>query len=136
MTRPNLFKANIAKKLAAKLGPKVLAATLTRKAAGTRGAGALTAGQVVGASEVSYTCRGFTDEFDASKIQNGKGGGPAVYGSLIAANLRTITILGGSLPDDIDPKPGDVITIEGADWYVLDVFRDPAGATFECVGRL
>jgi len=136
MARPDIFKAKVAKKLNKALGPKVLAATLTRKTAGTRGAGALTAGQTVGASEGTYSCKGFTDDFDASKIQNGKGGGPAVYGSLIEANKRMITILGGSLPDDIDPKTGDVITIEGKDWYILDVFRDPAGATFECVGRL
>lgn len=136
MTRPNIFGANIAAVVNRALARHLLAGTLTRTTPGTRDASALTEGQTVGATTESWDIRGFVDDFQGAKVQGNNAGGPAVYGSLVSTGYRNITILGGSLPDSIDPKTGDVVTIEGQDWHILEVSRDPVGATFECVGRL
>lgn len=124
--RPNLFGANIAGEVNAALGPGLLPATLTRTTAGTRDPPALSGGETVGQASASYACRGFLDEYTAREIT----------GTLVRASDRKAVLLGKSLPDDIDPMPGDVIAIEGANWRIVGpVKRDPAGATFTCPVR-
>lgn len=126
MTRPDLFNANIAGAINSALGPLVLSATLTRHTHGTRNPASVTAGLTVGATTTAYPCKGFIDEW--SKANEPK--------TLVEENDRKIVLLGGSLPDAIDPQTGDTITIEGRDYIVTGpVMRDPAGATFTCRGR-
>jgi len=132
--RPNIFGANIAAQIAKGLGPLMLPATLIKKTAGTRGAGVLTEGRNVGDSTTSYACKGFVDEYKQSHLGAGAGREGA---TLIQEGDRKITLLGGTLPDAIDPAPGDLITIEGETYTIAGpVKRDPAAATFECQGRL
>lgn len=136
MGRPNLFNANIAGAINAALGPNVLDATLTRHTHGTRNPAAVTGGQTVGATTTGYPCKGFIDEWTSGRLGSTaeRFGGRA--GSLVEENDRKIILLGASLPDAIDPQPGDTITIEGRDYTVTGpVDRDPAGATFTCRGR-
>jgi hypothetical protein len=122
--RPNLFGANIAQELYSALGRSVLAATLTRVTAGSRGD--ITAGRVTGEASATYPCRGWCEEFNAREID----------GTVVRKGDRKIAILGKSLPDAIDPQPGDVIVIEGRAWKVVTPSkRDPAGAVFICAGR-
>ncbi len=125
--RPSLFGVPIAKVLASAMGAGLLPATLIRKTAGTRTPGALTGGQNDGDTTATYSCRGFIDSYSQRHAK----------GSLIQEGDRKITLLGGTLPDTIDPQPGDQITIEGGTYTIVGpVDRDPAAATFECQGRL
>ncbi len=131
--RPNLFGANIAATLAAAMGPLMLSATLIRKTAGARAPGDLTGGRNTGAQTDSYSCRGFVDEYNQRHIGAARGREDR---TLIQAGDRKITLFGGTLPTAIDPRPGDLIRIEGATYTIVGpVKRDPAGATFECQGR-
>lgn len=123
--RPNLFNANIAGKIATGLGKHMLAATLHRKTPGTRDPADPTAGLTVGASVADYGCRGMTADYTDKQID----------GTLIKVGDRKILLLGGTLPDVIDPAPGDDITIEGRRWVVIRAQRDPAGAGFTCQVR-
>jgi hypothetical protein len=126
MGRPNLFGANIAGAILSALGPGVLDATLVRRTAGTRPVGQVTAGLTSGETQVSYPCKGFIDEWGKFRTE----------ASLTEENDRKILLLGASLPDDIDPRPGDLITIEARTYTIIGpVDRDPAGATFTCRGR-
>jgi hypothetical protein len=126
MGRPDLFGADIAGAIMEALGDGLLDATLTRVTPGTRNGSALTAGRVVGEVVTSYACKGFTDDYSNRDID----------GTTIRNGDRKILLLGKSLPDAIDPQPGDLITIEGRAWRISGpVKRDPAGATFECQVR-
>jgi len=134
--RPNLFGANMARKIAHGLGRHMLVCYLTRPIAGARNPAALTAGTTVGASSQSWTCRGMAELYSDHEIEGFRFRGSMLDGTLTRASMRRVTILGGSLPDDVDPQPNDVITIEGAAWRIDGalggVERDPAGAVFTC----
>jgi hypothetical protein len=125
MTRPDLFGADICGAIFDALGDSMLAATLTRTTPGTRAGGALTGGQTVSPTTTVYDCRGMCEDYTTREID----------GTNVRQGDRKIMLLGGSLPDDVDPQPGDVIAIEGASWKVVRVERDPAGATFSCQAR-
>lgn len=125
MTRPNLFGANIAGAIFDAMGSDMLPATLTRVTGGTRNPASLTGGPVVDETATDYACRGFVESYTAREID----------GTLVRDSDRKVILLGGSLPDDIDPRPGDRVNIEGETWKVVRVERDPAGATFTCQAR-
>lgn len=48
----------------------------------------------------------------------------------IPAAERKIIILGGSVSRV--PKAGDVVTVQGGSWEIIEIKRDPAAATYEC----
>lgn len=134
MARPDLFGADIAGAIFDALGNDVLDATLTRRntaLTGARDPAELTAGRttfdVSEAETTAWSCKGFVDHYRDGQID----------GTLIQRGDRKIVLLGKSLPDDIDPEPGMLITIEGAQWRIIEggVMRDPAGATFTCQVR-
>ena len=118
--RPNIFKAKIAKRINKALGKQMLPAVLI-KIENVKDVNDSTKMTV---EEVSYKARGFTEITDVYTKS----------GSLIARNAYVISILGGSLPDNISPIPGDKITIEGSTKKIAEdgVSRDPAGAIFQC----
>lgn len=135
MARPVLFGVDIAGELNRAMGPLMLAATLTRTTPGTRPAGQLTAGLTNGDTTTAYPCRGFTEEWREGRLGSTADGGRAQ--TLVRAGDRKISIFGASLPDAIDPRDGDTITIEGATYTIVgDVTRDPVAAVFVCRGRL
>jgi hypothetical protein len=124
--RPNLFNADIAGKIHNALASKVLPATLTRPVPGARDANALAGGPAVGATSTAWPCKGFCAEYNSREFD----------GTKVRFGDRKIILLGKSLPDDIDPQPGDKVIIEGKVWEIVNrVERDPAGATFTCQGR-
>jgi hypothetical protein len=136
MGRPNLFGADIAGAIFAALGSQVLDATLTRTTAGTRTPGSLTAGQTSGEAETSYPCKGFIDSWSDFRLGATAERYGGRSGTLVEDSDRKIILLGKSLPDDIDPRPGDMITIEDRVYTIVGpVERDPAGATFTCRGQ-
>ena len=125
--RPNLFNAQIHKKISSALGKHMLDAVLTKTTAGTRDGSALTGGRTVSENDTTHNCKGFTDAYKETEID----------GTSIKMGDRKIVILGGTLPDAVDPEPGDTITIEGVEWRIVPsgVMRDPVGATFTCQVR-
>jgi len=136
MARPKLFGVDIAGEIARGLGSQMLDAVLTKVTPGTRGAGSLTAGRTVDAVSTAYPCKGFTEAYSDFHLGATAGVNGGRDSSLIMAGDRKVTLFGGTLPDAIDPKPGDTITIEGETWRIVgDVKRDPVAATFICQGR-
>ena len=79
--------------------------------------------------ETSYTVEGYVDKTGSNRVQ--------------AEDFRqvgqehaddwTVVIMGKSLPANIEPRPSDKITAEGATKTIEKVDRDPAGATYTCL---
>ena len=119
---PNIFGVDIQGKINQALGPLVFDITLTVVTPGTRGA-EITAGTQP--TEDTYTVKGFIDEYTDREREN----------TIIQKGDRKITLLGGSLPSGITPKPNDKLTINGETKRIVDVQVDPAAATYECQVR-
>lgn len=111
----NLFGVNIKGIVASALGPGLLAATLIQR---ERGARSGTAGAAV--TETSYPCKGVVEDFALTVID----------GTNIQRGDRRVLLLGGTLPDGVEPRIGDRVTIEGGTRTVVNVQRDPAGASY------
>ncbi|MHA1859155.1 MAG: hypothetical protein ACTSUU_06890 [Candidatus Thorarchaeota archaeon] len=116
---PNIFGANIDREIANALGPLVFSLTLTKSEPSTRTD--VTDGRTN--VETSYIGRGFIDDYRDSRID----------GTIILTGDRVVTILGASI--SIVPEPEDTVNIEGQNWKIIKVARDPAGATYECQVR-
>ena len=113
-----LFGIDIAGIVASAIGPGVLDATLTRVTPGTRGAD-LTAGTQP--TTATYACKGFMDSKDHKSIN----------GTLVTNGDVIIVLIGGTISSgSISPETNDQILIEGANYVVSGLDRDPAGATF------
>lgn len=134
MARPDIFGADIAGAIFDALGGDVFDATLTRRntaSLGDRDPASLTAGLTTfddpEDAETAWAAKGFIDHYRDGQID----------GTLIQRGDRKIILLGKSLPDSVDPEPGDAITIEGIAWRIVEagVMRDPSGATFTCQVR-
>lgn len=125
MARHSLFGVDIASELHSAFAGGLLPATLARTAPGTRNPSALAGGTTVGATTATYPCEGICDSYTQREID----------GTRVRIGDRKILLLAKSLPDAVDPQPGDSITIEGRAWSVVNVDRDPAAATFTCQGR-
>ena len=124
MAQPDIFKAQIAKKVRKALGPLVFDITLKKVITGTRGSD-LTAG--TNPTTGTHTVKGFVDTYRDSQID----------GTLIKSTDRKIVILGDSLLSGVEPEPSDTITAEGSELTIVPggVRRDPAGATYTCQCR-
>lgn len=124
MVRPNIFGANIAKRLNSALGSRTFKLTLRVETIVTDPADVT---ETIVQDTVEHPCNGFIDNYRSSDID----------GTRILAGDRKITLFGASLPTDVDPQPGNYILAEGQAWKIVgDVVRDPAGATYECQSRL
>jgi len=119
---PNIFNANIAKKIDKAMGKLLLPVVLQKFS------------QIRDPDNSSkniktftpHKCRGFTEDYDEKTLS----------GTLVAIGDKKITVLGASFSvDNVYPVAGDRITIEGETRTVIKVKRDPAGATFECQSR-
>lgn len=122
MSGPNIFGADIAGKILKGLGPLVFDVTLKSTTQGARGV-ALTGG--TNPSSVDYTVKGFVSDYTEYQID----------GTIIQKGDRVVVILGASLPDGVIPKPDDQVVAEGKTGVVINVTRDPAGATYQCQWR-
>ena len=113
-----LFGIDIAGIVASAIGPGVLDATLTRVIPGTRGANP-TAG--TNPTTTAYACKGFIDAKSRESIG----------GTLVKDGDEIIILIGGTISGgSVSPEISDKVTIEGADYKVSGLDRDPAGATF------
>jgi len=120
----DIFKQNIAGKLASAMGPLLFDIILIKVAVGARTGGALTAGPAL--TETSYTVKGFTDSY-AEELTDGQN---------VQQNDLKVSILGATLPSGILPEIGDKVTSEdGSTKKIIQVDRDPAGAIYGCQVR-
>jgi len=123
---PNIFGANIDKRIATALSSKVFDVVLISVVPGTRTPGALTAG--TNSTETSSTVKGFVDVHKGRHVV-------AEDGTLVERGDRVVAILGGTLPTGTVPKVNDKVTAEGTTLRIVHVERDPAGAVYECAVR-
>lgn len=120
LVTPDIFGVNIAGELNKALGPLVFDLTLTVVTPSTRDD--ITDGTQP--TTTNYTVKGFVDDYKERQID----------GTIIQEGDQKITLLGGSL-GSIVPKPNDKITAETRTKTIIDVERDPAGATYLCQVR-
>lgn len=103
--------------------------TLIKVTPGTRTGGSVSGG--TNPTQVNYAATGFVEAYDSDDID----------GSLIQADDRKISILGGSLPAGIVPTANDMVAIadpSGApQTYVIvsPVLGDGVGAVYTAQGR-
>jgi hypothetical protein len=120
----NLFGANISKQIANALGSKLLAATLVKRTPGTRDP--TNPGGGTQPTEVSYSCRGFVDDYKTGHID----------GDLVKVGDRKVTLLGDTISrGSVVPSANDKVTIEGRTYSVVAVTRDPDAATYTLQAR-
>lgn len=114
---------NVAKLVAKYLGKQkdlgITAATLTLKTPGSRTVGAETSG--TNPTSVSYPCKAFVDV--VNKLMDG---------TLVAEGRSVLSVLGGTLPAGVKPKPTATIVHKGITYKVTRVATDPAGAVHQC----
>lgn len=95
--------------------------TLTKAIPGTRTPGDLIGG--TNPTTTDYEFRGFIE----NKSQNRQDG------TLVVDEGQIVSILGNSLPNNIEPETNDVVTIEGVRYTITAIAsRDPAAALYEC----
>jgi hypothetical protein len=102
----------------------VTAATLTKKTPGTRTPGSESAG--TNPTSAAHACEGIVRSFDTGLID----------GTIVRREDRRISLFIATLPEGVEPKPGDRIAIQGATYVVQEgVERDAAKFMFTCHGR-
>lgn len=99
--------------------------TLVKVAPSTRTPGSASGG--LNPVSTSYDCYGFIGDYSAYSMAN----------SLVVVGARKISIIGGSLDDDIIPAPSDAIvdSDDGSTWRIVTpggVTDNSNGALFEC----
>lgn len=118
-----LFGIDIAGIVDDNISDGVLPATLTKVTDGTRDSNNLAGG--LNPVETPYSARGFIDSYTDDQINN----------TTILRNDRQITLIGNSIEGLQIPATGDIITIEGSAFDIINVTRDPAAATYVCQAR-
>lgn len=116
---PNIFNAGIASQVASALSGMLQPATLVVMVPSLRGD--ITAGNRP--RRVEYQTRGFISHYADNLVD----------GTRIQFGDRKAVILGQPL--SIPPSPGDLVNLEGRDWSIVSVTRDPAGAIYSCQVR-
>lgn len=119
MAQPN--PKTIARILGKSLAVK--SATLSRITPGARTAGAVSGG--TNPTTATYAARGFVATLRKKKIG----------GTDVEETDRVVCLLAATIADGQKPKTGDKIAIDGSAMRVIDVERDPFGATYLCLCR-
>lgn len=116
-----LFGVDIAKEISKGFqGAGGLRPLILRKfTKGTATIGALTAG--TNDVPVEHSGQGFVEPINARKGR-----------TLVKGATSDVSILGGSLPDGIEPEANDQVDLDGTTWTLLDSETDPAAALFVC----
>lgn len=120
---PKLFGVDIAGEINKGMGSGLLDATLTKVTPGTRTGGSLTGG--TNPTTTTHAAKGFIDDYQDTQID----------GTIIQDGDRMVVLLGASIADSAIPTPGDRVTIEGSEFNIVRVKRDPAAATYTCQVR-
>lgn len=118
---PDIFGVDIAGKINKALGNLVFDLTLHKQAAGTRTA--LTGG--TNPVDTDHSGKGFVSDYRDTQVD----------GTIVQRGDRKTIILGASLPTGVVPVAGDRVTIEGVERTIINVERDPAGATYVLQSR-
>lgn len=121
-----LFGINISKLINDNVGTGVLDATLTKVTESSRTGGSLDDGRVT--TTTTFACKGFIDQ----QMQRG------LDGTLVDDGTKTIVLIGDSINGGAAasaPDSGDRITIEGTEYNIQTIDRDPAAATYTCICR-
>ena len=114
-----LFGVDIAGIVNKEISPGLLSATLVKRNAGTRTAGSLTGGTQP--SETSKTARGISQPLSSLRAD-----------TVVEDATAAILLIGDSIQDLAVPVTGDEINIEGVNYTIVRVDRDPAAATYIC----
>ena len=131
---PKLISGYIRREIQSKFGPHTLDAVLIKPTSGVRTPGSPSAG--TNPSEPRYECNGFVKSFGENQVD----------GTLVKATDRVVKLLGGALPDGIEPEAGDKIEIEDPpETGIIRTYRivggkdgkgvfqrDPVAATYSC----
>lgn len=120
--RPTLFGKNLSGMVNSKMAQHLPTATL-HKITVTPNTTTLTGAPTE--AEKKYTCRALLSSYTEDQMD----------GTTVQRGDRKALILGGSLPDNVDPEPNDRLTAEDQEWQIVHVTRDPAAATFTCQVR-
>ncbi len=120
---PDIFRADIAGEIYKGFKGQVFDVVLTKVVPGVRTPGSLTAG--TNPVETGYTGEGFVDDYKEYQID----------GTIIQRGDRKVVIFGASLPSGVIPEVNDKNTAEGLVRTIVNVERDPAGATYLCQSR-
>jgi len=97
--------------------------TLTKYTTGTRTALSASAG--TNSTNQTATGVGLMETYGINQVD----------GTLIQAGDRKVLIIAESLSPALVPDTGDQLVIEGITLIVVNVERDPAGATYTCQAR-
>lgn len=123
---PDLFGLDIAGIVASSIGAAgdVRPGTLVHKVAGTRGAGT----DVLGGTNpttTNHTFRGFVETRTPRRAE-----------SLVENPIAVVSILGATLEPAVKPDVGDVATIDGEVYTLVELLNaDPARALYEFRGE-
>lgn len=121
---PKLFGVDIEKLINDNLGDQLTPVTLTKVAAGSRTPGSLTGGVNPTISTVSTS--GIIDDYSEYQVD----------GTIVVRGDRRLLLIGKPLTDaGVVPAPNDRATIEGTEYNIVNVQRDPAAATYTCQVR-
>jgi len=117
-----LFGVNISKLIKDNIGPGVLDAVLTVVTQGSRTGGNLTGGK--NPTDVDHACKGFIDSQETRDAN----------GTLVNDGTRTIVLIGDTINGGATaPSTKSRITIEGVEYPIEAIDRDPAAAVYTCI---
>jgi hypothetical protein len=119
---PKLFGVDIAKELSKGMASGLLPCKLIKVTSTTPDEDTPTEG---GLKEQPYSCRGFLDDYRDGREPE----------TVFQIGDRKVLILGATLPKNIVPAVNDKVEIEKKRFTIRLVKRDPAAATYECLGR-
>jgi hypothetical protein len=122
----DLFKSfgiNLPKLIADNLGNAVLPATLRKITQGSRTGGNLTGGR--NPTTTDYSCRGFIDSQKRESLN----------GTLVDDGTKIVVLLGDTIAGGQVPSTSDRVLIEGTEYSIELIDRDPASATYTLTVR-
>jgi hypothetical protein len=119
-----IYGVDIAGIIAREIGANCLDATLIVVTNGTRTPGDPTAG--VNPTEQNYPCKALLEDYDTTVIKE----------TNVQKGDRLAIIFGDTIESNQVPKINDKFTIESKTYFIKDVKRDSAAATYECQIRL
>ena len=98
-------------------------ATLIVSTLGDRDPDNLSAGRAI--TNTSYAAKGLVVAWKKQYLN----------ATLVKSTDRVVMLLGSTIADGIEPSIDNRITIEGLTSRIVDIARDPAAATYNCLTR-
>lgn len=114
-----LFGVDISGIVAKEVGPGLLDAILIKVIAGTRTPLNLAGG--TNPTKPQFTCKGIVEPLSSLRPN-----------SIVADATGAVLLIGDTIQGGQVPETGDEIFIEGTNYTIVKVDRDPAAATYMC----